>query len=340
MIKRNKLKMSDLGEFGFIRSIQENCHFSHSKWVKGIGDDCAVIGPYEGRVLLVTTDLLVEDVHFILKKIPLEHLGEKALSVNLSDIAAMGGKALHGFISLAVPRAMGLESIHAFYRGLKNVCRQYGVDILGGDTAASPDRLMINVTVIGEAPQDEVLFRSGARPGDHIYVTGNMGDSAGGLKLIKEEASAPKSIASSLIKAHNRPKPFLDAGRMIARSRLASAMIDLSDGLTSDLRHICEASRVGAKLSRETLPLSRELRTMAEQNRLDPYEMALSGGEDYGLLVTTPKNNADPFLEMFKKNAPCPIFCIGEITENLGIEIALPDGTTEPLDAKGFDHFI
>jgi len=234
---------------------------------------------------------------------------------------------------------MRVETVHSIYRGMKSVCRQYGVNILGGDTSASPDRLMINVAIIGEMPEKEVLYRSGAMPGDGIYVTGTLGDSAAGLKLIKEEANAPGNVASVLIEAHNRPVPFLEAGRLIARSGLASAMIDLSDGLVSDLQHICESSHVGARLCRNDLPISKELRSLAEINRLDPYDLAISGGEDYRLLITVPKENSEPFLKMFEQGTPCNMFCVGEITENPGLEIIRPDRTIARLDVKGFDHF-
>ena len=339
-MENRDLKMEDIGEFGFIRSILDGCQFSSEKLIRGIGDDCAVIGPYEGRVFLITADLLLEDIHFILGRIPPEHLGEKALSVNLSDIAAMGGKALHALISVAVPKHMSVEILHRLYRGIKLGCRRYGVNILGGDTSASPDRLMINVTVIGEAPEKEVVYRSGAGPGDGIYVTGTIGDSAAGLKLIMKEATAGEPVASVLREAHNRPVPFLEAGRMISGSGLASAMIDLSDGLVSDLRHICESSKVGARLSQTALPLSEELRTLAEINSFDPYNLAISGGEDYRLLITVKKKNAGAFLKMFEKGAPCQIYRVGEITENDGIEIIRPDRTIESLDGKGFDHFF
>jgi len=338
-MENRDLKMQDIGEFGFIRSILDDCQFSPSKPVRGIGDDCAVIGPYDGKVLLVTTDLLLEDVHFILEKISPEHLGEKALSVNLSDIAAMGGVPLHAFVSIAVPKHMSVEILHAVYSGMKAGCKRYGVNILGGDTSASPDRLMINVAVIGEAPEKEVLYRSGAGPGDGIYVTGTLGDSAAGLKLIQGEMKATEHVASVLTAAHNRPVPFLEAGRMISASGLASAMIDLSDGLASDLAHICESSAVGARISQTSLPLSEELRSLGEI-KFDPYDLAISGGEDYRLLVTVPEKNIGPFVKIFEKGKPCPIFHIGEITENEGIEIMRPDKTIECLDLKGFDHFI
>lgn len=334
------LKIEDLGEFGFIRSIQDGCLFSSSKLIKGIGDDCAVIGPYEDKIFLVTTDMLLENVHFILNKISPEHLGEKAVNVNLSDIAAMGGTARHLFVSVAIPKQMRAETIHGLYNGIKTACRRHGVNILGGDTSSSPDGLMINVTVVGESKEKEVLYRSGAKPGDRIYITGTIGDSAGGLKLILGEASAPEPLKSKLIEAHNQPLPFLETGRAIAQSRLATAMIDLSDGLASDLRHICRLSKVGARLIKEALPVSDELKKMAEINGLDPYLLALSGGEDYRLLITVPHKNGALFQNMIQASAKCPIFCVGEITGHNGIEIVLPDGTKDSLDTTGFDHFF
>lgn len=333
------LKIKEFGEFAFIRSIKDDCHFSTKRPIKGIGDDCAVIGPYQGRVLLVTTDLVVEDVHFISGEITPEDLGEKVASVNLSDIAAMGGKALHLFLSLAIPPWVRVETIHSIYRGIKGICRRYGTNILGGDTSASPDKLMICVTVIGEAPEEEVLFRNGARAGDRIFVTGTLGDSAAGLKLIKKELSAPAPLAAALKKTHNRPIPLLEAGRIIARSRMASAMIDVSDGLLSDLRQVCEASGLGASLVESALPLSEELRALAEINSFDPYELALSGGEDYQLIITVPPKNVGSFQAIFEKGSPCRVHDLGEMTGEEGIKIVRPDGIREEIKVSGFDHF-
>ncbi len=334
------IKIQDIGEFGFIRSIMDNCHFSSEKLVKGIGDDCAVIGPYEDKLFLITTDLLVEDVHFTWGKISPEHLGQKAVAVNLSDIAAMGGKAIHLFLSLAIPKSTRVKDLHSIYRGIKTMCERYGVNILGGDTSASPDRLMINVSVLGEVNEKEVLYRDGARPGDGIYVTGTLGDSAAGLKLLKRELSAPETLANSLIKTHNLPVPCLETGRMIARTRMASAMIDLSDGLLADLRHICEASDAGANLYHSGLPLSPELEALSEINNFDPHDLALSGGEDYRLLVTVPRKYASSFQKTFETEKLAHIYLIGEITRPNRITVLMPDGIEKQLDTKGFEHFI
>ena len=337
---KKDLKIEDIGEIGFIQAIKDNCHFSHKKLIKGIGDDCAVIGPYGNKVLLITTDSLLENVHFIREKIPPEHLGQKAAAVNFSDIAAMGGKALHLFLSLAIPESTSVKTLLDIYRGIKMMCRRHRVNIMGGDTTASPDGLMINVTVIGEAHEKEVLYRNGARPGHGVYVTGSLGDSAAGLKLIREEACAPEALASTLKAAHNLPVPFLEAGLFIARSRLASSMIDLSDGLLSDLKHICEASGVGATLFHADLPISKELISLARANNFDPHELAISGGEDYKLLVTVPQINAEPFEKMFEHGVPCQIHRVGEIKKNMGIKIIAPNGTEKKMKLAGFEHFL
>jgi len=337
---KKELKIDELGEFGFIETIKDHCHYSFNGLIQGIGDDCAVIGPYNGNVFLITTDMLVEDIHFILGNIDPEHLGQKVIAVNLSDIAAMGGTPLHGVISMAVPKSMKVTTIHAIYNGMKEMCRRYGLNIIGGDTCASPHKLIFNVAIIGEAPENEVLYRKGAKPGDRIYVTGTLGDSAGGLKLVTEEFSAPESVATVLMNAHNLPVPFIETGRMTAQSKLAGAMIDLSDGLVSDLRHICNESGVGARILHHSIPISDEVQLFAQINSLDPYELGLYGGEDYRLLITVPSENCGRFESLFKKDTSHHIYEVGEITVKQGMRIVMEDGKEEDLSVKGYDHFI
>jgi thiamine-monophosphate kinase len=340
IMDKNKLKIDELGEFSFIETIKDNCHYSFNGLIQGIGDDCAVIGPYNGNVFLITTDMLVEDIHFIIGRIDPEHLGQKVIAVNLSDIAAMGGTPLHGVISMAIPKSMQVTTIHAIYDGMKEMCRRYSLNIIGGDTCASPHKLIINVAIIGETPENEVLYRKGAKHGDKIYVTGTLGDSAGGLKIVKEEFSAPERVATVLMNAHNLPVPFIETGRMTAQSKLAGAMIDLSDGFVSDLRHICNASGVGARILHHSIPISDEIQLFAKHNDLDPYELGLYGGEDYRLLITVPSENCERFKNLFKKDASCRIYEVGEITVKKGIRIVMADGKEEDLSVKGYDHFI
>jgi len=334
------LKLGEIGEFGLIDYIKRECITSLTGVVKGIGDDCAVFGPYSGRVLLFTADMLVEDIHFLRDAITPYQLGRKAIAVNLSDIAAMGGKPLYCLISLAIPVEMNVELIQDLYKGMKDICAHYKADIVGGDTVASTDRLIINVSLIGDAKEDEVIYRSGARPGDKIYLTGNVGDSSVGLKILKNEISPPSSMNSYFLKAHNEPDPLIETGRIIATSRLASSMIDLSDGLLSDLRHICKESGVGAMLFRGKIPLSSELKRLASHVNLDPLDLALSGGEDYLLLLTVPQAKGRDLEELFKDKGASPLSLIGEITEEEGIRMVADDGAVEEAGPKGFDHFI
>lgn len=334
------MKFSEIGEFGFIESIKKECITSLKGVIKGIGDDCAVFGPYSGRVLLFTTDMLVEDIHFLRDKLTPYQLGWKAIAVNLSDIAAMGGRPLFILISLGIPVEMNFELIQDIYKGMKDICEHYTVNILGGDTVASPDKLIINISLIGDAKEKEVIYRSGARPGDKIYLTGNVGDSFAGLKILKNEISPPNSIGSHFIKVHNEPKPLIETGRIIATSGLASAMIDLSDGLLSDLRHICKESGVGAMLFRSKIPLSSELKILASRIKFNPLDLALSGGEDYILLVTVHEANSKDFELLFKDKRPSPLCLIGEIREEEGIRMVNDDGSIEEIDIRGFNHFI
>jgi thiamine-monophosphate kinase len=333
------LKINEIGEFGLIESIKKDCITSLEGVVKGIGDDCAVFHSSSGRVLLLTTDMLVEDIHFLPNTISPYQLGRKAIAVNLSDIAAMGGTPLVTLISLAVPAQTEVEEIQELYRGMREICGLYSVNIVGGDTVASPDNLIINISLIGDANEQEVLYRSGARPGDKIYLTGTVGDSSAGLSILKQEISAHESLCGHFIKVHNEPEPLLKTGKVIGESRLATAMIDLSDGLLSDLGHICEESRVGALLSKDKIPLSQELKSLAAHTGLDPLDFALSGGEDYVLLVTVPSAKTQDFELAYKDRASSPLFLIGDIREEKGIRIMNENGSVQELVPQGFDHF-
>ena len=337
--RKKALKFDEIGEFGFIESIKKDCNTTLNDVIKGIGDDCAVFGPYSGRVLLFTTDMLVEDIHFLKAKITPYQLGWKSIAVNLSDIAAMGGRPLVLLISLAIPPEMDVELIQDIYKGMKNICEHYKINIVGGDTVASPDKLIINVSLIGDAKENEVLYRSGARPGDSIYLTGNVGDSFAGLNILKKEIPSTKSIASHFIKIHNEPKPLIETGMAIAASGLANAMIDVSDGLLSDLGHICKESGVGAMFFKSKIPISSELKLLASRVRFDPLDFALSGGEDYLLLLTVPESNIKDFEMLWKDKVASPLYLIGGIRQKKGIKMVNDDGSIEEIIKRGFNHF-
>jgi len=332
-------KLTDIGEFGFIESIKDDCHFSMETLVKGIGDDCAVIGPYDDRYLILTTDLLIEDVHFIMDQINPVDLGKKSMAVNVSDIAAMGGSPLHSLVSIAVPQSVPFAVLQDIYQGMKDVCRSYRFNILGGDTSASRDRLMINVALIGEVPQKEILYRNGAKKGDRIYVTGSLGDSAAGLKILKGEIKAPGGNKDYFLEAHHLPRPEINIGRRIARSGLANAMIDISDGLVADLGHICQASGLGARIYKESIPLSEELKKLSAVSDFDAYELALYGGEDYKLLFTAPAAKASQLEELFKDGQNGHLYPIGEIIAGHEIRMIFEETREKVLTIKGYDHF-
>ncbi|MBW2312322.1 MAG: thiamine-phosphate kinase [Deltaproteobacteria bacterium] len=333
------MKFSEIGEFGFIDSIKGQCDIPAKGLIKGIGDDCAVLRSQSGRVLLFTADMLVQDIHFVIGKIPFYQLGRKAAAVNLSDIAAMGGRPLVLLTSLAVPVETEVEEIQELYRGMRDICEHHGLTIGGGDTVASPDKLVTNISVIGDARENEVLYRSGTSPGDRVYLTGYVGDSIAGLKILTDEITPPEEMGTYFIKAHNEPVALVETGRSIAASGLASAMIDLSDGLLSDLGHICEESRVGALLFAEKIPLSSELKRLANGVGFNPLDLALSGGEDYQLLFTVPAEHEQGIEELFKEHDLAALYHIGEIVERPGIRMVKADGSIEELQYKGFNHF-
>ncbi|HDG98118.1 MAG TPA: thiamine-phosphate kinase [Desulfobacterales bacterium] len=332
--------IEDLGEFGFIRSIANNCINNPEGVIQGIGDDCAVIGPFGEKVLLVTTDLLAESIHFLLDRIPPEHIGEKAIAVNLSDIAAMGGVPRHAFVSIALPLSFPVDVANALYKGIKGVCKRYGVNILGGDTSASPAGLFINIVVTGEAHKDKVVYRKGASIGEIVYVCGTLGESVAGLKILKGEIPARETQWPSLILAHTRPRPLVEEGSIIGTSGLASAMIDVSDGLVADLEHICEQSGVGAEIREELIPLSGELARLGERYHVDVMEYALMGGEDYCLLAAVPPDNAVQFEGLLEEKTGKRPTAIGKITRGSGVRFIGRDGKQRSLAKGGYDHFL
>ncbi|MCP4715045.1 MAG: thiamine-phosphate kinase, partial [Deltaproteobacteria bacterium] len=303
--------LKKVGEFGLIELLARQTSRAHPDVIKGIGDDAAVIRPDAQKHLLVTTDTLQEDVHFRMSFCTPFQLGKKSMSVNLSDIAAMGGAPLYYFVSLGVPSKITVDVIKKIYRGMDSRAKRFGAVLLGGDTVASPGGLVITVTLIGSASAKEVVFRCGARPGDRLYVTGYPGESALGLRLLQQGGKL--SGRNRLAAKHLDPLPRIDEARAIAARRLASSMIDVSDGLAADLRHILQESRVGARLYLDRLPLSRAYRKNSAAFSSDLYLAALCGGEDYELLLTVPPRKLKAFeklVQMF--SVPCTR--IGEIT--------------------------
>ncbi len=330
------MNIEDLGEFGLIDQIRRSFSQRSKRAPIGIGDDAAALSVSPGQVLLATADMLVEGVHFDLSTTDFRSLGWKSAAVNLSDIAAMGGVPRFCLIALAIPRHITVEQISAFYHGCMDLLKKHKVLLVGGDTCSSKRDFVITVTLLGETPKRQVLTRSGARPGDLIFVTGTLGDSAAGLEMLSNgirERGAARRIQSKLVEKHLRPEPRVQWGRKLAMSGLVSSMIDVSDGLSSDLGHICEESGVGAELYSDRLPLSESLRRAKGLNR-PPEEYACSGGEDYELLFTAPTEHENRIIRLGVEAT-----VIGAITGSKRVRIRFPSGEKRPFEPLGYDHF-
>ncbi len=330
-----------LGEFGLIARLARLCPTTLPRLRVGVGDDAAVVRQRAGTELLVTTDVLVEGIDFDLRVWPFDRLGEKALVANLSDIAAMGGRPVAFFVALSLPTQARVRDAEGLYRGLGRAARRYGVVLAGGDVSAAPC-WSIAVTVIGEVVRGRALMRSGARPGDLLCVTGTLGDSVAGLGLLGRGTRLPRGLSRSharwLIDRHQRPTPRLNVGARLAQHRLATAAIDLSDGLAADVRRLCEASKVGVEINLGALPLSPALRAYAAAVRRDPIEYALRGGEDFELLATVSPRRLNRARRAVADDAMLTV--IGRVTPaRRGLAVIDATGRRRSLPRVGYEHF-
>ena len=311
------------GEFEFINGIRTM--FKVPEGMTGIGDDCAVIPQKNGLETLVSTDMLVEGSHFIMDKIDPCQLGWKAAAANFSDIAAMGGIPVGSFLAVALPKGLPEGWTDGFLKGYKEISDFYGFPLLGGDTTSSPDRLSICVTVLGKALAGKSRKRSSAKPGDLVCVTGFLGDSGAGLKAVLNDVERD-DVVDYLIECHYLPRPRIEEGILLARAEGVHAMMDISDGVGSDLRHILDESGVGAVIDTEALPTSMQMEEFCKRYGFDKVETALCGGEDYELLFTV-SEEAEPTLDV--KHT-----VIGVITEERDLVWKGSD-----KDYMGFRHF-
>ncbi len=332
------MNLRDIGEFGFIDRVAPLGAIRPEGVVKGIGDDCAVMDLGGPDYLLMTTDLLVEKVHFLFQWGSPEVIGAKALAINLSDIAGCGGKPLDAFISLAIPDRIEVEWLDRFYRGMSDIAREYSVNLLGGDTTGSKNDLLINIALTGSVPREEVLFRHTAQAGDIIVLTGHPGDSAAGLEILIGSTDLPVDCAPDLVRAHLEPRPHVKEGRLLAESGACTAAIDVSDGVSSDLGHLCRESGLAAVLYENKLPMTQELMTIATRMAIDPLDFTLHGGEAYVLLAAIRPSRVADLEDLFEQRG-CELHPIGEFAPGTGIQLARTDGSTETLAPRGWDHF-
>lgn len=337
------MKLFQVGERKIIEHIRRRFAQEGQRLFTGIGDDTAVLkastlGPAGTKDLLWTTDVLVEGVDFDLRYCSFHQVGFKAMAANLSDIAAMGGVPRFYLVTLGLSGDITLDQLDQLYEGMTDLARDYKVRLIGGDTSATRGGLFVGITVLGEVEKGRALVRSGARIGDHIFVTGTLGDAAAGLELAKTQALLAHTFLP-LLQQQFYPIPRIEEGRLFSTHRTASAMIDLSDGLASDLRHICEESRVGAVVEAKAIPLSNALVEYAREVRKDPLRYALTGGEDFELLFTVPEERVSPLMRLGRQKR-LRLSRIGKIMPRAsGIKLKDDRGRLVPFPTRGYEHF-
>jgi len=342
-MSEKRTEISDLGEFGLIDHLNEKVQIKHASTVRGIGDDAAVIDAGD-HVKVVTTDLLLEGVHFDLAYAPLPHLGFKAVAVNISDVAAMNAIPKQITVSIALSNRFSVEAVDALYEGIHAACDHYGVDLVGGDTTASRSGLVVSVTAIGEAKKEEISYRSGAKENDILCVTGDLGGALVGLQVLEREKEVflanpdmkPDLGKYTLVTARQlKPDARVDIIHELRELNvIPTSMMDVSDGLASEIFHICKASNVGATIYEDKLPIDKQTFDTAVELNLDPITCMLNGGEDYELLFTIDQKD-------FSKLEKHPdIHFIGHITKAAeGKYLVTKSGTAVQIKAQGWKHF-
>lgn len=339
-----RTELNQLGEFGLIDKLTSNFTTFHSNSVKGVGDDAAVIAINDSEVMLVSTDMLLEGIHFDLSYTPLMHLGYKSVMVNLSDIYAMNGTPEQITVSIAISNRFPLEAIEELYAGIKKACELYKIDLIGGDTTSSVTGLQISITVLGRAKKEEVVYRNGAKENELLVVSGDLGAAYLGLQILEREkmiyqenpAIQPDLEGNDyLLERLLKPEARKDVIKILKDLEvLPTAMIDISDGLASEVFHLAKQSKLGCVLHEEKIPIDGKTSIMAIEFNVDPVTCALNGGEDYELLFTIKQSD-------FEKINTNPYFSIiGYMTDvHAGINMVDKQGALIPLKAQGWNHF-
>jgi thiamine-monophosphate kinase len=333
--------LSELGEFGLINRLTEKIQIKHTSTIKGVGDDAAVLN-YPNKKIVVTTDLLAEGIHFNLMYVPLKHLGYKAVVVNLSDVFAMNATPRQITVSIAISSKFSLEAVEELYSGIHLACEKYGVDLIGGDTTSSLTGLTISITAIGEATDEELVYRSGAQVNDLLCVSGDLGGAYMGLQLLERENEVFKVNPHQqpqfegydyILERQLKPEARADIKELLKTLNIKpTSMIDISDGLSSEALHLCKASKVGCSIYEEKIPLDGQTKQFAAELSINPLVAALNGGEDYELLFTVPITSFDVIKKEFD------ITIIGHITpESEGVNLITTGGSVIPLQAQGWN---
>jgi thiamine-monophosphate kinase len=330
-----------IGEVGLIRLIRSAAARGHAGVRIGIGDDCAVLELEAGELLLATTDLLIQDIHFRRRYTDVGDIGWKSVAVNLSDIASMGGRPRWALVALACPSSTSAEDIQAFYAAALALADEHGVAVVGGDTSTSPSGWIVNVSLLGTSPRP--LLRSTARVGNVVAVTGALGGSHAGLTLLDRRDPGPSVEAAAradAVAAHLRPRPRVKEGQWLAAAGGVTAMIDLSDGLSTDLSHVTGESGVGARVHLGRLPIASSARTIAAALDEDARVWAASGGEDYELLLTCTQEAFEGLADGLRRVTGTDLTAIGEIIGAAdGVQFVDNRGEVVPM-APGFEHFV
>ena len=337
----SRTSLSDIGEFKLIEHLTKDIILHHKSTIKGVGDDCAVLGNSD-KLTLVTTDLLVEGVHFDLSYMPLKHLGYKAVMVNLSDVYAMNGSAKQITVSIAVSNRFPLEALEELYAGIHLACKTYKVDLVGGDTTSSTKGMLISITAIGEVEKKNVVYRNGAKPNDLLVVTGDLGAAYLGLQVLEREkqvfevnpnAQPELENYNYLVERQLKPEARKDIVELLQNLDVKpTSMIDISDGLSSEILHICKQSKVGCSVYEDKIPLDQQVISTCEEFNIDSTTVALSGGEDYELLFTIAQED---FLKI-KANPNLSV--IGHITEeNEGAQLITRGNQKIEIIAQGWN---
>lgn len=344
MSKTSRTEISSLGEFGLIKHLTDTIELNNASSIKGVGDDAAVLS-YENKKVLVTTDLLMEGIHFDLTYTPLKYLGYKSAMVNFSDIYAMNGTPKQITVSIALSKRFCVEDLELFYEGLKEACRLHCVDIVGGDTTSSLTGLAISITCIGEADSQEIVYRNGAHETDLICVSGDLGAAYMGLQLLEREkvvfdgqkgpVNPDFSGKEYILQRQLRPEARRDIIEKLRQANiLPTAMMDISDGLSSELLHICSQSKVGCRIYENKIPIDYQTSIMAEEFNINPLTAALNGGEDYELLFTVPLSYHERVRSIEN------VHIIGHVTpESTGCDLLTNNDQEIALKAQGWNSF-